>query len=46
MAKTKNTPNLPASSKMKMPMAAAKPAVKNAIKKTAKAAVAKIMKKY
>ena len=41
----KATPQLPASSKMKMPMAAAKPAIKNAIKKTAKAAVVKTMKK-
>ena len=34
----KSTPKLPASSKMKMPMAAAKPAIKNALKGPAKAA--------
>jgi len=32
------TPKLPASSKMKMPMAGAKPAIKNALKGAAKGA--------
>jgi hypothetical protein len=36
MAKAKATPGLPASSRMKMPMAADKPAIKNALKKPAK----------
>tara|TARA_R110000868_G_scaffold55973_1_gene173731 strand:- start:190 stop:333 length:144 start_codon:yes stop_codon:yes gene_type:complete len=38
MAKAKATPKLPASSKMQMPAAAAKPAIKNALKGPAKAA--------
>lgn len=39
MAKAKATPGLPASSRMKMPIAAAKPAIKNALKGAAKGAV-------
>jgi hypothetical protein len=37
-------PNLPASSKMKMPMAAAKPAIKKGMKASPKAAGAKSVK--
>lgn len=39
MAKAKQTPGLPASSRMQMPAAAAKPAIKGAIKGAAKRAV-------
>lgn len=49
MAKAKSTNNLPASSKMKMPAAAAKPvikgAIKGAVKGAAKAAVKTMIKK-
>jgi hypothetical protein len=45
MAKAKSTPNLPASSKMKMPMAAAKPAIKGAVKGAVKSAIKSTMKK-
>jgi hypothetical protein len=41
MAKAKTTPNLPASSKLKAPMAAAKPAIKNALKGIVKTAIKK-----
>jgi hypothetical protein len=41
MAKAKSTPKLPASSKMQMPPAAAKPAIKGAIKKAAKPSMKK-----
>lgn len=44
MAKVKSTPNLPASSKMQMPAAAAKPAIKNALKGPSKAAGVKSVK--
>ena len=40
----KATPGLPASSRMKMPMAAAKPAIKNALKGAVKVAVEGIVK--
>ncbi len=39
MAKAKATPELPASSRMKMPAGAAKPAIKGALKGAAKGAV-------
>ena len=39
MAKAKATPKLPASSKMQMPAAAAKPFIKGALKGAAKGAV-------
>lgn len=44
MAKAKSTNNLPASSKMKMPAAANKPAIKGAMKGAVKKSVTK--KKY
>jgi hypothetical protein len=44
MAKAKATPGLPASSRMKMPMAADKPAIKNALKGPSKAAGVKSVK--
>ena len=40
----KVTPGLPASSRMKMPMAADKPAIKNGLKKPSKAAGVKSVK--
>jgi hypothetical protein len=44
MAKTKATPGLPSSSRMKMPMAAAKPAIKGALKGAVKGAVKGMVK--
>jgi hypothetical protein len=44
MAKAKATPGLPASSRMKAPMAADKPANKNAFKAPSKGAGAKAVK--
>ena len=45
MAKGKSTNNLPASSKMKMPAAANKPAIKGAMKGAVKGAMKSTMKK-
>lgn len=45
MAKAKSTPELPASSRMKMPMAAAKPAIKGALKGAVKGMVKTAIKK-
>lgn len=44
MAKTKNTPSLPASSRMQMPNAA-KPAIKGALKGASKSSVKSTIKK-
>ena len=45
MAKAKSTPSLPASSRMKMPAAANKPAIKGALKGAVKGAVKSFIKK-
>jgi len=45
MAKGKSTNNLPASSKMKMPVAANKPAIKGAMKGAVKGAVKSMINK-